>query len=395
MKKIVKSLFRKKRKNENWLRYLMYILHLWLGILSSVVIFTVCISGSIYAFKTQIIEAYNSDKVFIKIENQKQNLIEFENQLKNEGKTLTSITIPESENRSWNISYLTSNGKSVGTYYNPFLKKELGNSDEKLDSFFSWILDLHRNLLMGNVGRQINGACVLMFLALMISGFILWLPKKIKYLKQKLSVKLNAGFKRINLDLHNAIGFYTMLFLAFISVTGLYITYPWVKNAIIVSLGGEALSEIKSSEKSEDSFSVLMGDMMNREQEKNDTSLEMSSLNNIVDKTNKTLPSKGTIHIDFPNNENPRFMVKKISNNNILRIIITDELTFDKSGELKTKEFFTDKPLNQQFTSLAKPLHTGEILGLPSIIFYFIITLLGASLPVTGLIIWYHRLQKM
>ena len=75
-------------------------------------------------------------------------------------------------------------------------------------------------------------------------------------------------------------------------------------------------------------------------------------------------------------------------------IVDTVEVTFDKNGELKTKDLFLDKPLNEQFTALVKPLHTGEIMGLPSIILYFIVCLIGCSLPVTGIVIWWHRLQK-
>lgn len=398
MSKILKSLFRKKRKKESWLKYISYLVHLWFGLLSSVVVFVLCISGCLYAFKTQIIEAYNYDKVFITHSGTAQTPSELQQKLSLEGKELISLTIPESSSRSWNISYKDGSGAVSGSYYNPYSKKELGNGDQSLNRFFEVVLDLHRNLLLGNVGRQIGGISVLMFLVLMISGFFLWLPKKLKYLKQSLTVKLNARFQRINHDLHNVLGFYAMIFLMFIAITGIYVTYPWVKNALIVSLGGEQISQINTAVENveNDAFADLMADMMNRESEKTDLKNEqIASVQKIVDETNLHFPNHGTVSVEFPNDENPRFMVKKINSDNLLRALLPDELTFSKTGELKTKEIFLEKPLNKQFSSLAKPLHTGEIMGLPSIIFYFIISLIGAMLPITGIIIWLHRLKKL
>lgn len=398
MKRLLKSLFRKKRKNEAVLKYVMYLLHLWLGLLSSVVLFVLCISGCMYAFKTQIAELYNYDKIFVEKGNKlAQTPGELQHQLRNQQKELLSVVMPKSSKRSWSISYKEPNGNIVGSYYDPYARNELGSGNQNLDGFFEVVLDLHQNLLMGNIGRQIGGASVLMFLVLVFSGFILWLPKKLKYLKQNLTIKTNAKFKRLNHDLHNVLGFYSMIFLVFIAITGIYITYPWVKNAVIVSLGGTSISKISSAEtKEEDAFAGLMDDMLNRESEKKELSeVRTVSLQAIVYETNRHFPHPGTLSIEFPNAENPRFMVKKINDDNFLGALLPDELSFDKTGQLKTKEIFLNQPLNKQFSSLSKPLHTGEIMGLGSIVFYFIITLIGAMLPVTGIIMWWHRLKKL
>lgn len=376
----------------------MYLTHLWFGLLSSLVVFTLCLTGCLYAFKTQITELYNRDLVFVeKIENTKQLPDELIKNLESEKKKITAILLPDKSKRSWVISYTNQSGDLKTSFYDPYQKKELGVSDQSLDRFFEIVLDIHRTLLMGEVGRQILGVGVLMFLYLMFSGFILWLPKKLKYLKQNLTIKLNAKFKRLNYDLHNVFGFYTMIFLAFISITGLYITYPWVKNALIVSLGGESLSQINSEQNKEndDAFASLMNDMLDRQKEKSEIDQEKQvSINELISTTEKFFPKPGIISINYPNSENPRYTVTKIDTDNFLGALLPNELTFDKKGELKTKDIFSDKPLNKQFTSLSKPLHTGEIMGLPSIIFYFIITLIGCLLPVTGFVIYYHRLVK-
>ena len=395
-KKLLKSIFRKRRKNETFFKYLIWISHFWLGILSSIVVFVVCFTGCLYAFKNQITEIYNRDKVFVeKVSNAKKfSADDVQNQFLKNHKKITVLTVSNDEGRSVSVSY-EENGVAKTTFFNQYTGEELGAVDTSLNVFFETVLDLHKNLLMGNVGRQILGAGVLMFVFLLFTGFVLWLPKRIRNLKQSLTVKWNARFQRLNYDLHNTLGFYTFLLLFFIAITGLYVTYPWVKNILIVSLGGESISSINAENKgADDAFAGLLSDMIQKQNEKKEEQKVKISLDEILKKADDILPYKAVTTIELPNKENPRFVVSKINNTHFLGMMLPDEVTFDKNGELKTKDLFLDKPLNEQFTALVKPLHTGEIMGLPSIILYFIVCLIGCSLPVTGIVIWWHRLQK-
>ena len=356
----------------------------------------VCFTGCLYAFKNQITEIYNRDKVFVeKVSNAKKfSADDVQNQFLKNHKKITALTVSNDEGRSVSVSY-EENGVAQTTFFNQYTGEELGAVDTSLNVFFETVLDLHKNLLMGNVGRQILGAGVLIFVFLLFSGFVLWLPKRIRNLKQSLTVKWNARFQRLNYDLHNTLGFYTFLLLFFIAITGLYVTYPWVKNILIVSLGGESISSINAENKgADDAFAGLLSDMIQKQNEKKEEQKVKISLDEILKKADDILPYKAVTTIELPNKENPRFVVSKINNTHFLGMMLPDEVTFDKNGELKTKDLFLDKPLNEQFTALVKPLHTGEIMGLPSIILYFIVCLIGCSLPVTGIAIWWHRLQK-
>lgn len=372
----------------------MWIIHLWLGLLSSIIVFVMCLTGCLYAFKNQIIDLYNRDKVYISAgPGTSQSPDRIQAALLKEGKELTAMLIPESKSRSYVVSY-RENNLDKSSYYNPYTGKILGQADTGANRFFEIVLDIHRNLMMGNAGRQIVGASVLIFCLLLISGLILWLPKKLKFLKQGLTVKFKAKFQRVNYDLHNTLGFYTFLMLFFIAVTGLYVTYPWVKNALIISLGGSSINQI-AEEKNDDAFGGLLEDMLQKQDEKKDLKNTASaSIDKILELADKQLPYTAVTSIELPNKENPRYVVIKTNTQNFLGMMLPDEVTFDKTGVFKTKELFSDQPLNKQFTALAKPLHTGEIMGLPSIILYFIVSLIGSSLPVTGFLIWWHRFRK-
>lgn len=375
----------------------MWIIHLWLGLLSCAIVFVVCLTGCLYAFKNQIIEFTNRDKVYIsKTSVQVKNPDLIQTELLKQNRELTSLLIPDDKERSYVIGY-RENQVDKSAYYNQYTGEILGQPEVGSSRFFEIVLDIHRNLMMGNTGRQILGAGVLMFCVLLISGLILWLPKKLKFLKQGLTVMFRAKFQRVNYDLHNTLGFYTFLILFFIAVTGLYITYPWVKNGLIISLGGSSIDNIsKDKESGEDAFGGLLEDMLQKQDEKkNLKDSESASIDKILQLADQHLPYSAVTSIELPNKDNPRYVVIKTNTQNFLGMMLPDEATFDKTGNFKTKELFSAKPLNKQFTSLAKPLHTGEIMGLPSIILYFIVSFIGCSLPVTGFLIWWHRFRKM
>lgn len=395
--KFLKSLYRKRRKKESRVKYISYLLHLWLGLISALMVMVMCITGCLYAFKNQVTDFANRDIALVKdAVGKPKSLSAIQDQLSQEGKQMTSVVIPKNPQRSFVISFKEHNiDKTI--YYDQYAAKALGVPNTGSTRFFEVVLDLHRNLMLGNVGRQIVGASVLMFCFLLFTGFILWLPKKIKYLKQALTLKLKAKFARLNYDLHNVLGFYTFLLLFFIAVTGLYVTYPWVKNALIVSLGGSSIAEATAidNKESDNAFDDLMSDMMQKQSEKKSVQETMIGLDQIFSKSNQALPYSAVTSITLPNAENPRFVVLKTNTENMLGMMLPDEITFDKSGNLKSKSIFAALPLNKQFTALAKPLHTGEIMGLTSIIIYFIVCLIGFFLPITGFLIWWHRYSKI
>ncbi|MGY6649590.1 PepSY-associated TM helix domain-containing protein [Wenyingzhuangia sp. IMCC45574] len=398
--RITKSLLRKKRRKETWFKYITSLLHLWLGLLSSVVVFTVCITGSIYTFKNQIIDAINYKKVYVKpLDKHPLSLDSIQAIFKEKNLAILQITIPNAPNKSIQASYKNNTDNSIGSYYiNPYSGEILGNRDSNAESFFSTVLSLHKSLLLSSIGKQIVGVAILIFVLLLISGLVLWLPKKLKWkqLKKGLLIKWNARFYRLNYDLHNTLGFYFILILFLISVTGLYVSYPWVKSGLIVAMGGNPILTADAGKEANteiaNDFKALLKEMLEKENEKTSfQNMEPVSLENIYQLANKKLPYKAITTISLPTDEETRFVIKKLNRENWLKALLPDKISFDKAGEFKKIELFKDKPLNKQFVAISLPLHTGEILGLPSLIFYFLACLVGTSLPITGFIIWWRK----
>ncbi|WP_262504873.1 sulfite reductase flavoprotein subunit alpha [Saccharicrinis fermentans] len=278
----------------------------------------------------------------------------------------------------------------------------LGKRNTSLGNIFSLILSLHKNLLINNIGKTIVGISILIFVFMLLSGWILWFPKRWKGLRRALTIKRKEGNSRFILDLHNVLGFYFIPVMLWISILGLYISFPWVKSALIVALGGNpVISQSTGDERAQvnselsASFAESLAKIMaQKEDAKEETPQPIISLDSITRISNKLLPYQAITTIKLPDKDNSWISVTKINRENVLNALLPDLIELNKKGELKNMELFRDKSLSEQFIALSLPMHTGEILGWPSLILYFITCLVAMSLPVTGTWLWYKRLKN-
>lgn len=87
--------------------------------------------------------------------------------------------------------------------------------------FFSYVTKFHTGLMMGPVGKLIVTYTTLLFVFILISGIFVFLPKNGKQLCQRFKVEWGKGCKRRLFDLHVSLGWWTILWLLLLAVTGL------------------------------------------------------------------------------------------------------------------------------------------------------------------------------
>jgi uncharacterized iron-regulated membrane protein len=92
-------------------------------------------------------------------------------------------------------------------------------------SWLIWIIDLHFRLLGGKVGEILNGIGAGFLLLLCITGTVLWWAG-LKHWTRGLKVNFSRSWRRINFDLHSAVGFWTLLILSMWAFTGIYFVWP-------------------------------------------------------------------------------------------------------------------------------------------------------------------------
>lgn len=358
-------------------------LHLWLGLLSGIIIFLVCLSGTLLTYEEEI-EALFSDKIKITAAGNAQNIEKLIAHVETETKgKVTSVFIPsdKSEPQEYIVTLNPEERRGTKVLVNPYNSQFVVPKKTFADDFMFVMFRLHRWLLFNsNIGRPIVGVATIIFLILSVTGIILWFPRKIKwkYLKQGFKIKTRANWKRINHDLHNTLGFYSCLLILIMGLTGLCWSFEDYRNLLSSALGAKVFGE-RGKQEQLPSLST-----------KNDK--EISYVQAIA-LANKHLNYSGDLRVVLPNSRNKNYTISKL-NDKKWTTIGFDVVTIDTYGRVLKSKFYEDIPLNEKIASAIKPLHTGTIFGGISKLLYFFACLIATSLPVTGTIIWYHKLKK-
>jgi uncharacterized iron-regulated membrane protein len=109
-------------------------------------------------------------------------------------------------------------------FLNPYTAELLG-VHTRAHGVLTFLEHLHHNLFLGRTGRLWNGIGALCLLLLAVTGIILWWPGR-RLWKRRLVVDRKASWRRINFDLHHAVGFWGLLGFSVLCVTGAWFTWP-------------------------------------------------------------------------------------------------------------------------------------------------------------------------
>jgi len=257
--------------------------------------------------------------------------------------------------------------------------------DNHLSGFFAFILKGHMRLwLPKQVGEQVVGVSILLFILLIVSGFILWLPKQKKTLKKRLKFdwKSTTKWRRKNFDLHTVIGFYICSFALVAAFTGAMISYNWLKYVVYVSSGGDKVAQFIIPEN-------------NSKFDPQDT--KVLPIDNLVVKLLKESPNAESFELHYPNSKEESIYVE-VSNSKGL-YYDSDYRFFDQNTleEIETPGIFgkySDAKVADKIVRMHYDIHVGAIGGILGKIIAFLVSLVTASLPVTGVLLWYGRKFK-
>ncbi|WP_026715486.1 PepSY-associated TM helix domain-containing protein [Flavobacterium daejeonense] len=356
-------------------------IHLWLGLSSGLVVFIVALTGSILVFEEEINTLIHPE--FYKVKTVEKSRIPIDcavKTLKKEYATDSIIRIYtfNDPKRTVLIMGKNTNGNILFFAINPYTGKIISSIEQK-KHFFSITNKLHRSLLLGKTGKLITGCSCLIFIIILLSGLFLWWPKKLKNLKQRLTIKWDASFKRVNWDIHSVLGFYSFLFLLIIALTGLTWSFKWFENSLYYLTDGIAKKP-----------SIKVANPPKTELLSQKTFFYQS----IMDQTNKIYSYQGNVQIRMPNETVNSILVTK---ENIEKVIPNQSgiAYFDrytaKIIQTKPYESFTK---GDKLRRIIYPIHTGSIYGLPTKIIAFLVCLFAASAPITGFLIWWRRKKK-
>lgn len=355
-------------------------LHLWLGLASGIVVFIMGITGCILVFEQEIKEMTST---WLNVEAQAS-----EKQLP-PSKIYAAVkeALPNKDIHGFWYNGLDKTIKvdiesDSLVYVNPYNGKITGIVDH--EDFFHIIDEGHRYLWLDDeIGSQITAWGTFIFFFLLISGLILWFPKKWNKttINSSFKIKWDAKIKRLNYDLHNVMGFYAILLAILISFTGLMMSFHWLRESTYWITGGWA-------DKKEEVIMVKDDYVSPKEQDM------LASADFIWKKVRTEIAkeNKEAVIIHFPDGPKDNFYACTDMHKGIWRDLYFDSKTLEllpNSEKYISDERFSDWLMRSNYS-----LHIGAIGGLTTKILYFIASLICASLPLTGFYIWWGRKRK-
>lgn len=366
-------------------------LHLWLGLTSGIIVFIVSITGCFYAFQQEIKDAMEPWRF---VEARKQTFVTPSRLLDTAAKYMpgeapSGLTYSTKEGAAA-VGYAgRKNGKRTFSvvFMNPytaeFLRKQQTSGDDGFD-FFRFIIDGHRALwLPYEIGRPIVGVATLVFIALLLTGLVMWWPKRWNRSNRQKSfgIKWTAKFKRINYDLHNVLGFYSLLLALALGVTGLVWSFSWFDRALYyVASGGDHKQEHAHPHSDPNNRNLTWNKAI--------TPLDSAWLATI-----KQTDQIGGMYMTP--------VLKDEDDSYEILVYHREGAYYDQSAYFYDR--YTLEPLEMEGSKFGRSrfadrlsmmnydIHIGSVLGFPGKLLAFFISLICASLPVTGFLVWWNK----
>jgi uncharacterized iron-regulated membrane protein len=134
-------------------------------------------------------------------------------------------------------------GREGNLYVNPYTGAILGAGSARTTEFFQSMTNWHRYLAATGeyraTGRSATGVSNFAFLILSITGLYVWWPKQFtrKGLKPIVWFRRTSTGRARDFNWHNTIGFWCLIPIVIMTVSGVVMSYPWA-NDLVYRLSG-------------------------------------------------------------------------------------------------------------------------------------------------------------
>ncbi|MGD1945770.1 MAG: PepSY-associated TM helix domain-containing protein [Croceivirga sp.] len=271
-------------------------------------------------------------------------------------------------------------GNSLDYFYrvhlNPYSGKILKIENTQWE-FFHVVQMIHTTLFLGHVGTIIMSFSVLAFVILLFTGIVLWWTVNKKALKLGTSFGWTSKtrWRRKNYDLHKILGFYSSWISIVIAVTGLVWAFKCVDSGVQwLANGGQTIVSKPVVYKPSSTMKTVH-----------------NGLDKIFDSIPKQYPNATYAFISLPKDSIAPYYTYVREHENINEYIASYD---QHSGERVELSSFDKLSIGEKIRSLNYSIHVGSILGVPGKILAFFASLISASLPVTGFLIWWGRRKR-
>jgi uncharacterized iron-regulated membrane protein len=367
---------------KTWLRRALFQIHLWSGIAVGLIATVVGVSGSAIVYKDAL-DRVITPRLFSLSPGPR---LSTDALLAAASKThpgwlVSYAAVGQGADRSPNpwVFYMapphSPDAPLMLVYIDPASGTQLGAIAENA-GLMNWLADLHFRLLSGANGTLVNGIGAALLFVLCISGLILWWPGRGR-VQGALTIRLRARWPRLNWDLHNVFGFWSVIPLGIEAFTGAYYCFFVPMAAALVFLFGGSVHRwqemsvpLRSTPQNTAAYAQFEPLLRESLQRHPDCILRGLAL--------PLAPADPfTVQLDPPHAEDLGDYV---------------QVTFDRySGRVLSDIDSRHESLAIRLVLFIRPLHFGTFAGHWSRIAWIVIGLMPGILFFTGFLMWWRR----
>jgi uncharacterized iron-regulated membrane protein len=355
-----------------FLRKALFQIHLWAGILLSLYLIVIALTGSILVFEDELTATTLPNRLHAYIPTQTATIPQVVQAFNtaHPHSTVEDLTLPNPTIPAFQL-------RATDTQHHQFNLIADPQTATLYDQPRNWVNithDLHVYLLLGQAhGIQINGVGAAILLALAITGICLWWPG-LRVWTRGLRISFRHNWRRINYDTHSAIGIWTLAIVTWWAISGIY--FAWYRQV------GATINVI-------------------------------SPIRNMIAPTPATPPppavNRATLDqiLISAHQASPRGTLYSISSPTLHTPTIYAEMDLAKPGDFSHRDIVTLDTATAKILSIwhygnnqslgdwilwaMHPLHFGTLWGLPFKILWFLLGLSLALLTATGLLMYWNR----
>lgn len=374
-------------------------LHRWVGLASGLVVFIVGLTGAVYVWEAELFALVHRDKVRVTASPNRlsaDSLVAAAQRALPAERRIGRLTIYADRERAA-VAGATQSTPGALThfqeyrwfdevYLDPSNGRVMGVVDRKHDPIYLTRV-VHTNLMLAQAGSWIVGTATLVFVAMTLSGLVLWWPRTHALWRERLRPRLSGKWKRAVFDGHNILGVYGLVGLLIVAMTGPVWTWRWYEAGVAYLFTGRA---------------QLVGEPVpvatslpipSTERAPAD-SAAVSPLESALRLTQREVPDANRWFVEIPSAKARVLTVGAVYDRHSLWEEYERYYFHPRTGAWLGDERFEEKNLGMKWRNSNYGIHTGTLFGWPTQVLATLVSLLAASLPVTGVLIWYPRWRR-
>jgi sulfite reductase (NADPH) flavoprotein alpha-component len=366
----------------------LFQLHWFLGISAGLVLAIMGVTGALYSFEAEIVDALSSVKLRPQ-EHDGSQLALGEMVLRLEaaaGSKVTRLWVDNRGDRPARVFFTPAPGERRGPlrFFDPYTGQLLEQPEGQ--AFFGFLLRVHRFLAMGDTGKQITAASTLALVFFCLSGLYLRWPRRALNWRRWLTFDWAKKGRAFNWDLHAVAGTWVLVFYLCAALTGLFWSYAWYREGVVRLLGDSPPAERSQADARRGAQRSLAHPPAAP------PTLDYAAVWRGVQSAAGADLASWLLQLPEVAGQPVMFsyLLERAEHSRAQNQLQIDPST----GRVLRHERYADKSLRAQLLSSIYALHTGEYFGLPGRILMMLASLLMPLFFITGWLLYLDRRRK-